>query len=115
MPARVSRSKEGGKLTRVRSPATVNRDMVPFRAALNMALERGEVSTALAWREALQPAEAKGRRNLYLDNDQRRALLAELPEDMAAFAAGCACCRCVRAHWRRCVLATLTRAGTSWR
>lgn len=88
LPALVSRSHKGDKVTRARSPATVNRDMVAFRAALNMALKRGEVTSALAWKEALQPAEAKGRRNLYLDRDQRRALLAELPKDAAAFARG---------------------------
>lgn len=88
MPALVTRSKIGEAVTRNRSPATVNRDMVAFRAALNMALKRGEASTALAWKEALQPADAKGRRNLYLDRDQRRALLAELPKDAAAFARG---------------------------
>lgn len=88
LPALVTRSKSGAKVTRPRSPATVNRDMVAFRAALNLALKRGEVATALAWKEALQPAEAKGRRNLYLDRDQRRALLAALPKDAAEFARG---------------------------
>lgn len=85
MPARVSRSKSGPQVTRPRSPATVNRDMVALRAALNAALRRGEVATALAWRVALEPARATGRRTLYLDRDQRRALLAKLPADAAAF------------------------------
>lgn len=85
MPARVSRTKEGPQTTRPRSPATVNRDMTPFRAALNAALRRGEVPTALAWRVALEPARASGRRQLYLDKDQRRAMLAELPADAATF------------------------------
>lgn len=88
LPALVTRSKRGEKVTRPRSPATVNRDMVAFRAALNAALRRGEVATALAWQKALQPVEAKGRRNLYLDRDQRRALLRELPADAAAFCRG---------------------------
>src|SRR5690606_1650705 len=52
MPARVTRRKEGEQITRPRSPATVNRDMVSVRAALNAALRRGEVATALAWRVA---------------------------------------------------------------
>ncbi|MFC5577526.1 tyrosine-type recombinase/integrase [Lysobacter niabensis] len=88
MPALVTRSKKGERVTRPRSPATVNRDMVAFRAALNAALRRGEVPTALAWQKALQPVEAKGRRNLYLDRDQRRALLKELPDDATAFCRG---------------------------
>lgn len=87
-PARVSRSKKGTQTTRDRSSATINRDMVPLRAALNMALGNGEALNDLAWRKALEPMEAKGRRNLYLDRDQRRALLAELPKDSAAFANG---------------------------
>jgi integrase len=62
--------------------------MVPFRAALNMALENGEVTNDRAWRTALRPAEATGRRHLYLDREQRRALLARLPADVAAFARG---------------------------
>ena len=85
LPALITRNKKGVVATRVRSPATVNRDIVPFRAALNRARDHGEVLTDRAWRKALQPAEAKGRRNLYLDKDQRRALLAALPQDAAAF------------------------------
>ncbi len=88
LPALVTRNTKGHKQTRQRAAATVNRDMVPFRAALNAALRRGEVATAIAWQRALQPAEAKGRRNLYLDKGQRRALLAELPADAAAFCRG---------------------------
>lgn len=88
MPALVTRSKKGPAVTRQRAAATVNRDMVPFRAALNLALAQGEVLTARAWRTALEPAEAKGRRNLYLDKAQRRDLLANLPSDAAAFCRG---------------------------
>ena len=89
MPARVSRRKKGEQITRPRSPATINRDMTPFRAALNAALRRGEVPTALAWKVALEPAKgATGRRKLYLDKDQRRALLNKLPKDAAALCRG---------------------------
>jgi len=85
MPARVTRRKEGEQITRPRSPATINRDMTPLRAALNAALRRGEVATALAWRVALEPARATGRRQLYLDKAQRRAMLGKLTEDASAF------------------------------
>lgn len=90
LPALVTRSKpkkgkEFAVVTRKRSAATVNRDQTPFRAALNAALSRGEVPTALAWKAALKPMDAKGRRSLYLDRGQRRALLDKLPEDAAAF------------------------------
>lgn len=62
--------------------------MAAFRAALNMALADGYAQNALAWQEALKPGEAEGRRNLYLDRDQRRAMLECLPDDAAAFARG---------------------------
>jgi integrase len=87
-PALVSRSRSGSRKTRPRSPATINRDMVPFRAALNMALERGEVSSALPWRKALEPQAHSGRRTLYLDKGQRTALLASLPPYAASFVRG---------------------------
>lgn len=84
----VGRGRGEATRTRTRSAATVNRDMVPLRAALNMALDNGDVLTDRAWRVSLRPAEASGRRNLYLDKDQRRALLANLPDDMAALCRG---------------------------
>lgn len=87
-PALVSRRKKGRPVTRIRAGATVNRDMVALRAALNQALEQGDALTARAWQSALKPVEANGRRNLYLDREQRRALLEHLPADAAAFARG---------------------------
>ena len=89
LPAQVTRHKGTDQVTRPRSPASINRDMADFRAALNAALDRREVANDLAWRKALRPIEGAGkRRNLYLDRDQRRALLAELPDDLRAFAHG---------------------------
>lgn len=80
---------QGEPITRKRSPATVNRDMVPLRAALNLALDHGDALNDQAWRVALRPIKkADGRRNLYLDRDQRRALLDKLPDDAKAFARG---------------------------
>lgn len=72
-----------------RAPASLNRDMSALRAALNAALDRREVLNDHAWRVALRAIRnAGGRRNLYLDRDQRKALLAALPADVAAFARG---------------------------
>ncbi len=89
LPALVTRSKCGPPTTRVRAASTVNRDMVAFRAALNAALRRGEVMTALAWSQALQPTDnADRKRNLYLDKKERRSLLKHLPEDAATFCRG---------------------------
>jgi integrase len=89
MPALVAKNPKGKRITRRRSPATVNRDMVPLRAALNMALDNGDALNDQAWRVALRPIKkADGRRNLYLDKAQRRDLLAHLAEDVRAFARG---------------------------
>ena len=88
-PALVSRGKTGERVTRDRSPSSINRDMTALRAALNLALDHGDALTDSAWRVALRPNErADSRRNLYLDRDQRRALLAALPTDAASFARG---------------------------
>ena len=56
--------------------ATVNRDMVPVRAALGQTLKPGEPNTYAAWQEVLQPFKgADRRRELYLDRDERKKLL----------------------------------------
>lgn len=75
--------------SKAKSNGTLNRDMVPMRAALNLALEDGFVTSDHAWRQALKPIKnADGRRTLYLDRAQRRALIDHLPEDAAAFVRG---------------------------
>lgn len=75
-PALISRNKDGEARTRPRAPSTVNRDMAPFRAALNRVLAHGTPNTEAAWQEALKPFEkADKRRLLYLDKAQRRKLL----------------------------------------
>lgn len=89
LPAQVTRHKGGNQVTRPRSPASVNRDSAAFRAALNAAFRARHVATDVGWREALKPLAGAGkRRNVYLDRDQRRALLAALPGDLRAFAHG---------------------------
>lgn len=89
MPALVAKNPKGKPITRKRAPATINRDMVPLRAALNMSLDHGDALNDQAWRLALRPVKkADGRRNLYLDKQQRRDLLAKLPTDVQAFARG---------------------------
>ena len=88
-PALVGKNPKGKPVTRPRSPATVNRDMVALRAALNMALDNGDALNDQAWRVALRPIKkADGRRNVYLDKAQRRDLLSHLPADVQAFARG---------------------------
>lgn len=75
-PAMVSRNKEGEKRTKERAKATVNRDMVPLRAALGAVLTPGAPGTDAAWQAALKPDPgADGRRELYLDRVERKRLL----------------------------------------
>jgi integrase len=75
-PALVSRNKQGEKQTKERSRSTVNRDMVPLRAALMLVLKPGAPNTDAAWQEALRPFKgADKRRELYLDRDERKGLI----------------------------------------
>lgn len=75
-PALLTRSKKGEKRWKERAKSTVNRDMVPLRAALGMVLKPGAPNTDAAWQEALRPFKgADKRRELYLDRDERRKLI----------------------------------------
>jgi site-specific recombinase XerD len=86
-PALLTRNKGGVRRTKVRSGSTVNRDMVPVRAALFRVLSPGAPNTDAAWQEALKPAiGVDRRRELYLDLEQRRKLLAAVDRDAAPFA-----------------------------
>lgn len=70
----------------VRSKATVNRLLVPLRAALNLAHRDGLVTSNFAWVTALAPAKnADKRRELYLDRGQRRALIDAAEADASQF------------------------------
>jgi integrase len=85
LPAAVSRTK-AGRTTRPRSPSTVNRDMTPLRAALNLACACGSVGSDIAWARALKPIEnADGRRDEYLTREQRRALIDAAGDEIKPF------------------------------
>jgi site-specific recombinase XerD len=74
---------------RERAPSSVNRDMSALRAALNYAYDNGHVTTDMAWRVALRPIKnADGRRDVYLDIQQRRKLLNNAQADVSAFLRG---------------------------
>lgn len=71
---------------RERAPDTINRDMSPVRAALNLAFADGKVTSDFAWREDLKPIKnASRRRELYLDRKQRRKLIDHAPPEIAPF------------------------------
>lgn len=71
---------------RARSKAAINRDLTSLRAALNHARLRGYVTSDAAWKVELKPfKDADGRRDVYLDRKQRRALLDAAQGDVATF------------------------------
>lgn len=79
-------NQSGPKKGQRRSDSTVNRDMNSVRAALNYAYEGGLVTSNFAWRAKLAPIpKADRRRDVYLDPDQRRALIAAADPHMSAF------------------------------
>ena len=67
-----------------RAASSINREMAVFKAALNLALRDGYVTNDSAWKYKLLPIKnATGRRDCYLDINQRRALIAHAPADLA--------------------------------
>ena len=80
-----SGARRGGQ----RSDSTLNRDMTCLRAALNLAIDDGLVTSDFAWRSKLRPIKnAERRRELYLDRTQRQMLVQHAPSDLAAFLRG---------------------------
>lgn len=85
-PALVSRRKKGDPITRPRSPATVNREMAAFRTALAAVLPLGAPCSEAAWQVPLKPIKnAAKRRTLYLNREQRRALLWNMNNEAEPF------------------------------
>ena len=71
--------------TKPKSASSINREMAVFKAALNLAMRDGYVTSDTAWKYKLTPIKnATGRRDVYLDITQRRALIASAPTDLAA-------------------------------
>jgi integrase len=85
-PAQVTRRKKGPQVTRDRAPSSINRDMAMLRAALNTVLAPGAPNTEAAWQEALKAIRnADRQRTLYLDRNQRRALLENIDAEIEPF------------------------------
>lgn len=77
-----------GKPGAVRAPATINREMAPLRAALRKVMAPGQPNTEAAWQEAIKPISRKiaaRRRSLYLDRQEREALLAHTSDEAKPF------------------------------
>ena len=65
------------------APATINRELVPLRAALHKFLPLGTPNTEAAWQEALKPIRnADRQRTLYLDHQQRMLLLSKAKSEI---------------------------------
>lgn len=75
-----------------RSDATLNRDVTPFRAALNLALDDRLVTTPEAWRKKLAPITNADRRrdSATLSAAQRTRFVQHCAPDLARFATGLA-------------------------
>lgn len=85
-PALLTRNKNGERRTKERAQSTVNRDMVPLRAALGQVLQQGAPNTDAAWQEALRPFKgADKRRELYLDRVERKKLIDAAGPDAQPF------------------------------
>ena len=70
-----------------RASSSLNRDMAMLKTALNLAHEDGYTTSNHAWSSKLKPVkDANGRRDCYLDVDQRRALIAHASPDLATLA-----------------------------
>lgn len=67
-----------------RAASTVNRDMAVLKIALNLAHEDGYVTSKHAWSTKLKPIkDATGKRDCYLDINQRLALMEHATPDLA--------------------------------
>ena len=85
-PALLTRSKDGEKRFKERAKSTVNRDMVPLRAAPGRVLTPGSPNTDAAWQEALKPFKgADKRRELYLEKAERSRLNNAACEEVRPF------------------------------
>jgi integrase len=82
-PALLQDKKKTGINTKAAS--SINREMAALRAALNLAVRDGHCNSDGAWKYKLTPIKnATGRRDCYLEPDQRRALIANAPADLGA-------------------------------
>ncbi len=78
---RQDRSKQSTKL---KAATTINRETAVLKAALNLALRDGYGTSDAAWRYKLAPLKgAIGRRDVYLDANDRRRLIAHASADCA--------------------------------
>lgn len=79
-------TKAGKNKGKKRSDSSLNRDMNPFRAALNLARDQRLITDDFAWSKALKPIkDADKSRDIYLNSFERNAIISEAPSDLALF------------------------------
>lgn len=73
---------------KVRSASSLNRDITPFRAALNHAHALGWLTSDVVWRKELEPIAGadKRREGAYIDREQARQLIAAAEQDGSGIA-----------------------------
>jgi len=78
-------SQSGPNRGEMRSPSSLNRDVTPFRAALNYCL-REKMATVAVWSQVLKPiAGADKRRQIILSKQELTALIKAAPTDLSIF------------------------------
>ncbi len=84
-------TRSGGNRGEKRSSSTLNRDITPFRAALNLAFKAGWITSDFTWRSKLTPLKnADKKRELYLDRKQRIKFIDGAAPDVGLFLRGMA-------------------------
>ncbi len=83
---RETRTTRGTNVGGFRSDSTLNRDISCLRSALNLAYKDGLITSDFAWRGKLLPIKnADRKREVYIDLDQRKALICSCRPDLAYF------------------------------
>lgn len=82
--ARMEAGEMSGRKRGIPSRATFNRNLTALKAALNRAVSRREIphDRAIEWNAIKPYRDADGRREVYLDREQRRALLEAAQGDL---------------------------------
>ncbi|HVI57723.1 MAG TPA: tyrosine-type recombinase/integrase [Luteimonas sp.] len=82
--ARMEAGEMTGRKKGLPSKATFNRNLTSLKAALNRAVSRREIphDRAVEWQAIKPHRDADGKREVYLDRDQRRALLEAADADL---------------------------------
>ena len=79
-------TKAGANKGKKRSDSSLNRDITPFRAALNLAKDQRHLTDDFAWSKELRPLkDADKSRDIYLTVEERNAIISNAPADLAQF------------------------------